>query len=76
MVKCVQKGLAVPIIPKDCFSLIPPAGDMVNSAGIFYAQGTGHVRNLLQQNRHVKKIDLTPILVMSLTILALIARGL
>jgi hypothetical protein len=37
--KGIEKGHAVLIVSKDCFSLIPTAGDMVNSAGIFYAEG-------------------------------------
>jgi len=40
--KGIEKGIAVPISPKDCLSLIAPAGDVVDRAGIFYAEGAGH----------------------------------
>jgi len=40
--KHVEECMPVGIIPEDGFPLIPPAGDMIKSTGVFYANRSCH----------------------------------
>ena len=46
--QAVQEDLAVLLISKDGFSLIPTAGDMIEGSGILNAKGSGHAPFLAQ----------------------------
>jgi hypothetical protein len=42
--KSIKKVFSIVIVPEDGFSLVTAAGHVINSAWVFYAEGTYHVR--------------------------------
>jgi len=56
----IEEVQAVLLVLEDGLLFVPAGGDMVNSAGIFYAKGTGHnVATISQHNAIVKLQDVT-----------------
>ena len=59
VLKGVQEVFAVSVILEDGFFLVAAGSDMINSAGIFYAEGAGHEATIANGNANVKPQDLT-----------------
>jgi hypothetical protein len=55
----VQEVLAVLVVLEDGLFLVPPGGNVINCAGIFYAEGAGHERRITEKTIIVKPQDLT-----------------
>ena len=54
MLKGVQKVGAILVALEDGFLFITARGDVIDSAGVFYAERTGHEARLSEVNRKVK----------------------
>jgi hypothetical protein len=54
----VQEVFAVCIILEDRLLLVSTRSDMINSAGIFYAEGARHEATIAEGNANVKPQDL------------------
>jgi len=56
----IEEVQAVLLVPEDRLLLVPAGCDVVNSTGIFYAEGTGHnVAKVSQDKAIVKLQDVT-----------------
>lgn len=55
-----EKILPVLIVTEYPLTLVAPAGHVIYSSGVFYAQWSRHRRTLPHQQAYVKKRDLTP----------------
>jgi hypothetical protein len=55
----VQEVFAVCIFLEDRLLLVSTRSDMINSAGIFYAEGARHETTIAEGNANVKPQDLT-----------------
>jgi hypothetical protein len=64
-----EEVLAVLIVPVNGFLFVPPAGDVIDSAGVFYAQRTCHVGTVSHHAGNVKIKDLTPPLPLALPVI-------
>ena len=54
MLECVQKIDAVLVALENGLSLVTPGGNMIYSASVFDAEGTGHGKRISKQKRKVK----------------------
>jgi hypothetical protein len=59
VLECVQEVFAVCIILEDRLLLVSTRSDMINSAGIFYAERAGHKATIAEGYANVKSQDLT-----------------
>ena len=59
VLESVQKVLAVLVISKDWFLLIPTGSYMIDCAGILYAKRTGHNATIAQDRAVCNEKDLT-----------------
>jgi hypothetical protein len=56
----IEEVQAVLLVLEYGFLLVPAGGDVINSAGIFYAKGTGHnIATISRRNAIVKLQDVT-----------------
>ena len=54
VLKGVQEVNTILVVFEDGLFLIAAGGDVINSAGIFYAKGTGHAGTLAEKMENVK----------------------
>ena len=57
--KSIKKGFSILIVLEDGFSLVTAAGDVINSAWVFYAEGAYHIGIVSGCGRNIKTKDLT-----------------
>jgi hypothetical protein len=55
----IKKGLAVFVVLENSSPVIAAAGDVINSAWVFYAEGAYHINIVSACNRNIKTKDLT-----------------
>jgi len=60
--KSVEKVFAILIVLEDRFPLVTAAGDVINSAWVFYPEGAYYIGILSRCGRNIKTKDLTLIL--------------
>ena len=58
-IKSIKKVLAVLIVLENGFPLVTAAGEVINSAWVFYAEGAYHIGILSRYDRNIKTKDLT-----------------
>ncbi len=59
VLKRVQKVLTVRVTLKDGLFLVSTGGDMIDCAGVFDAERTGHGATIAESGHNDKKVDLT-----------------
>jgi hypothetical protein len=59
VLECVQEVDAVLVVFEDGILFIAAGSDVIDSTGIFYAEGAGHAANLANNRGNVKLKDLT-----------------
>jgi hypothetical protein len=59
VLKGVQKVLTVCVILENRLLLVPAGGHMIDCAGVFDAERTGHGRTIAEKRLNGKKVDLT-----------------
>ena len=57
MLEGVQEVDSVLVVLEHGFLLVPAGGDVVDSAGIFYAKGAGHNVATISQNEAIVKLQ-------------------
>jgi hypothetical protein len=59
VLECVQEVDAVLVVFENGLLFIAARGDVIDSTGVFYAEGAGHEGNLANNKENVKLKDLT-----------------
>jgi len=59
VLECVQEVDAVLVVFENGLLFIAARGDVIDSTGVFYAEGAGHEGNLANNKEYVKLKDLT-----------------
>ena len=59
VLECVQEVDAVLVVFENGLLFIAARGDVIDSTGVFYAEGAGHKGNLANNKENVKLKDLT-----------------
>ena len=60
--KSIKKVFAILTVLEDGLSLVTAAGDMINSARVFYTEGAYHGGIISRRDKNIKIKDLTPFL--------------
>ncbi len=59
MLERIEKFLTIKVVFEDGFFPVSPGRNMVDGAGVFYAEGTGHAATIAEGAGNVKPQDLT-----------------